>query len=173
MKRRLWLTLGVAGAAAAAGGAVSWWRLRPGPVGELASFWAASFDTPDGGSLDMRSFAGRPLLINFWATWCAPCVREMPAIDRFYREFQGQGWQAVGLAIDGPTPVRDFLAKLPVSFPIGLAGFGGTEIGRTLGNTSGGLPFTVMIDARGQVAQRKLGETTYEELAGWARNISA
>ena len=77
------------------------------------------------------------------------------------------GWQVIGLAVDGPTPVREFLQKTPVGFPIGLAGFGGTELARQMGNTTGGLPFTVVLDATGAVLHRKLGETNLQELQSW------
>ena len=117
----------------------------------------------------LADLRGKPLLINFWATWCPPCVKEMPELDRFHQTFSPQGWQVVGLAIDGPSAVRAFLEKVKVGFPIGLAGLGGTELVRSLGNAQGGLPFSVLISAQGQVLQRKLGETHFDELAGWAR----
>jgi thiol-disulfide isomerase/thioredoxin len=142
-----------------------------GASSPAAGLWGLQFDQPGGGTLAMASLRGKPLLLNFWATWCAPCVKEMPQIDRFHRDFQPQGWQVVGLAIDGPTPVRDFLARIPVGFPIGLAGFEGSELSRTLGNERGGLPFTVVFDRAGGIVQRKLGETHYEEMAGWARAL--
>ena len=170
--RRRWLIGGVA-AAGLAGGA--WFGLgrTPAPAGDAAPapFWDLSFDTPAGSTLALATLRGKPLLVNFWATWCAPCVREMPEIDRFYNDFKSNGWQVVGLAIDGPTPVREFLGRVKVGFPIGLAGLDGTELVKTLGNEQGGLPFTVAFDAAGRLVQRKLGETSYEELAGWARQI--
>ena len=86
----------------------------------LAALWALRVAQPQGGDLDLASLRGKPLLINFWATWCAPCLREMPELDRFYREFSPRGWQVLGLAIDGPTPVREFLARVKIGFPIGL-----------------------------------------------------
>ncbi|MDO8376103.1 MAG: TlpA disulfide reductase family protein, partial [Aquabacterium sp.] len=134
----------------------------------LAALWALRVARPEGGELVLADLRGQPLLINFWATWCAPCVREMPELDRFHRSFGPKGWQVVGLAIDGPTPVREFLARVRVGFAIGLAGLDGTELVRLLGNAQGGLPFTVMISADGQVLQRKMGETHFDELAGWA-----
>jgi thiol-disulfide isomerase/thioredoxin len=171
--RRRWLMIGGVAAAGLAGGA--WFGLgrTPAPAGDTAPapFWDLSFDTPAGSTLALAALRGKPLLVNFWATWCAPCVREMPEIDRFYNDFKSNGWQVVGLAIDGPTPVREFLGRVKVGFPIGLAGLDGTELVKTLGNERGGLPFTVAFDAAGRLVQRKLGETSYEELAGWARQI--
>jgi thiol-disulfide isomerase/thioredoxin len=137
-----------------------------------AAFWAQQFDTPTGTRLDLARFKGKPLLINFWATWCPPCVKELPELDRFHKDFTPKGWQVIGLAIDGPTPVKEFLAKVGVGFELGLAGFGGTELSQVLGNEAGGLPFSVVIDAQGRVRHRKMGATNYEELAKWAKEIS-
>jgi hypothetical protein len=92
----------------------------------------------------------------------------LPEINRFHRDFASKGWQVVGLAVDGPTPVKEFLAKVRVGYEIGLAGFGGTELAQALGNDAGGLPFSVLIDARGRILHRKMGATSYEELAKWA-----
>ncbi len=119
----------------------------------------------------MAELRGRPLVVNFWATWCPPCVREMPELDRFHREFAPRGWQVVGLAVDNLAPVRDFLQRIPVGFPIGMAGFAGIEIGRALGNTAGALPFTVLLGRDGRIAQRKLGETTHAQLAALAADL--
>ncbi|MDT7834394.1 TlpA disulfide reductase family protein [Aquabacterium sp. OR-4] len=152
-------------AAAGQGGAAA------GGSPELQALWPLRFDRPEGGELAMASLRGKPLVINFWATWCAPCVRELPELDRFHRDFAGRGWQVLGLAIDGPTPVREFLGRVKLGFPIGLAGLDGTELVRALGNTHGGLPFSVLVDAAGRIAQRKLGETSYAELSGWAARL--
>ncbi|OGB67407.1 MAG: hypothetical protein A3G29_13150 [Burkholderiales bacterium RIFCSPLOWO2_12_FULL_64_99] len=135
------------------------------------AFWQQQFDTPQGTPLAWTALKGRPIVLNFWATWCPPCVKEMPELDHFQREFAAKGWKVVGLAIDGPTPVREFLAKVQVGFDIGLAGFGGTELAQTLGNTVGGLPFTVLIDAQGRVRHRLMGATDLAQLSEQARRI--
>lgn len=168
LRRRL-LVGGVAGAAMLGGAWLSLRRHVPDPATQ--ALWAQSFETPQGGHLEMSSLRGRPLLVNFWATWCAPCVRELPEIDRFHRDFGASGWQVVGLAIDGPTPVREFLRRMNLGFPIGLAGLEGTALVRQLGNERGGLPFSVAFDAGGRLVQRKLGETSYAELAAWAQTL--
>ena len=116
----------------------------------------------------MDIFRGKPLLVNFWATWCPPCVEELPMIDAFYRQHVGKSWQVLGLAIDQPSAVRTFLARTPVSFPIGLAGLEGTELGKSLGNASGGLPFSVVVSAAGQLLHRKIGRLSATDLSGWA-----
>ena len=174
MNRRSTLFAGVGLAAAAAGAGLAWWRLHPGAADDeaVAALWSLSFTRPEGGELRMASLRGRPLVLNFWATWCPPCVKELPQIDRFHTEFKPQGWQVVGLAVDGPTPVREFLRKQPLGFHIGLAGLEGTDLSKRLGNSVGALPFTVVFGADGRPLQRKLGETSYEELAGWARSAA-
>ncbi len=171
MKRRAWVLAGAAIAAGAAGAGLSWQKTRlSGNSGTRLGpdFWAQRFERPEGGELVLDSLRSAPLLLNFWATWCPPCVKEMPLLDGFYRQQQDAGWRVLGLAIDSPTPVREFLAKRPVGFPIGLAGLSGTDLSRTLGNVDGSLPFTVVVGRDGRVIDRKLGALEASDLAGWA-----
>ena len=178
-RRRQLLALGAVGLAAGAAG-LGWQLARErraaeqealddAALAESGGLWGLSFTRPEGGELAMAGLRGRPLVLNFWATWCPPCVKEMPELDRFQTAFAPQGWQVVGLAVDSPTPVRQFLQRVPVSFAIGLAGLEGTDLSRRLGNERGALPFTVVFDAGGRIVQRKLGETSFDELAAWAR----
>jgi thiol-disulfide isomerase/thioredoxin len=175
MKRRHTLALGAAGLAAAAGGVV--WSLRRNGAPALdeaeAELWGMSFDQPGGGQLHLQSLRGRPVLLNFWATWCAPCVKEMPLLDRFHRDRQAAGWSVVGIAVDSAAPVTEFLGRVPVSFPIGLAGMAGAELSRRLGNTQSALPFTVVFDRHGKAVARRLGTVTQAMLDDWARQVEA
>jgi thiol-disulfide isomerase/thioredoxin len=171
--RRKAVYAGVAALAAIAGAGVAWQRQAGQdangiPTEVMRDFWAAEFDTPAGESLPMSSFQGRPLVVNFWATWCTPCVEEMPLIDVFFRQNQKNGWQVLGLAIDQPSRVRQFMGQFPVSYKIGLAGLNGTELGKLLGNEVGGLPFTVVLDAQGRLIQRKLGKLSPDDIRKWA-----
>lgn len=168
--RRAWLVGGVGAVALLAGGGLAWWRFRwedPASEGVPPQLWARSFEQPDGGSLALSALRGKYLLINFWATWCPPCVEEMPLLDRFYRAHRDAGWTVVGLAVDQAPAVRQFLARTPVSFPIGLAGLEGADLGRLLGNQMGGLPFSVLIGPDGRVLQRRIGQLSADELARW------
>jgi thiol-disulfide isomerase/thioredoxin len=170
--RRGWIYGGVAAVAALAGAGGAFWRSRAAPgEGERLDegFWSQRFDRPEGGELAFDALRGKPLIVNFWATWCPPCVEEMPMIDAFFRENAANGWQVVGLAIDQPSAVRKFLTKTPVSYPIGLAGMQGTELVKQLGNTAGGLPYTLFVDGAGSVAARKMGKLEAGDLQSWRR----
>lgn len=170
MNRRKWVYGGVAAAAAAAGTAWSIWKPSTSRSGDQV--WKQVLTQPSGGELVMAERRGKPLLLNFWATWCPPCVKEMPLLDAFYQTHRARGWQVVGLAVDSPTPVRAFLERVPVSFPIGLAGMEGSELSRALGNPNGALPFTVVLNIKGDVVVQKLGSIEADELARWARDHS-
>jgi thiol-disulfide isomerase/thioredoxin len=166
--------IGAAAAAALAGLGVALWRnggeSTGGPSAGVAdAVWSQQWLTPTGEALPMQTFFGRPLLLNFWATWCPPCVEELPLINAFYRQNKANGWQVLGLAVDKVSPVQIFLQKMPLDFPIGMAGLGGAELGRNLGNLTGGLPFTVVFGADGVVLHRKMGRVTAEDLDAWVR----
>ena len=134
-----------------------------------AGFWVQQWDTPQGAKLAMQSFQGRPLLINFWATWCPPCVDELPLINEFYRQNKANGWQVIGVAVDQLVPVQAFLKTHPLDFPIAMAGASGSALARSLGNLAGGLPFTVILGSEGGVLHRKLGRVTPADLQAWAQ----
>ena len=167
--------LGAAVLAALAGVGTAWWRGRAAegqtdkPVQEpVPGFWAQQWKTPQGQALSMASFQCKPLLINFWATWCPPCVEELPLINAFYLKQQASGWQVLGLAVDSPSPVLKFLEKTPLAFPVAMAAMGGVDLGRSLGNVTGGLPFTVVLNSQGEVVQRKMGQVQATDLQAWA-----
>jgi len=114
------------------------------------------------------SFAGKGVVLNFWATWCTPCVEEMPLLNAFFLENKAKSWQMIGLAIDQPSAVKRFLGQHPVEYAIGMAGLEGTELMKNLSNPTGGLPFTLVLNAQGQVQMRKLGKLTESDIRSWA-----
>lgn len=168
--RRRWLLAAVAGAAALGGTGLAWRNYRPQtmPPNAESEFWQLEFATPDGGTLPMAALRGKPLLVNFWATWCPPCVEELPLLSSFYQENSAKGWQVLGLAVDQLAPVQRFLAQAPVTFPVAMAGMPGVEISKILGNLSGSLPFTVVLGSDGRVVHRKTGKVTPGDLRAWA-----
>ena len=175
MDRRNLLYLGAAAAAGLAGAGAAWFKHEPQTLtpsqttAAQDALWELSFDTPDGQPQAMSSFRGKPLLLNFWATWCPPCVEELPLLDAFYREHKSKGWQVLGLAVDQPSAVRKWLQAKPLSFAVGMAGLDGTELSKSLGNLAGGLPFTVLFGSSGAVLHRKTGKVSREDLAQWVQ----
>lgn len=130
----------------------------------VSKLFASALTTPDGTPGDLASFKGHVLVVNFWASWCAPCVREMPALSGLARQYADKGVKFIGIGVDSQTNVETFLHKVPVAYPVFVSGFGGADIARRFGNAAGGLPFTVVIDANGTVRSTKLGEVTPADL---------
>jgi len=157
-----------ASAALVAGVAWQSYQAQTKTAGAEANLWQLNFPQLDGHALAMASLRGKPLLLNFWAPWCAPCVEELPLLSRFYTENSARGWQVLGLAIDQLEPVQRFLSRTAVTFPVVLAGLPGIELSRSLGNLNGALPFTVVLGSDGRIAQRKIGQVSAIELRTWA-----
>ena len=124
--------------------------------------------TLDGKTLTAADIGGRAVLLNFWAPWCPPCVREMPEIDRFARSPAGKNTLVIGLAIDEKPAVEKFIAEHPVGFPIVVLGYPGLSWVRRLGNDSQALPFSVSFDRSQAIAHRKAGPTNIAELTDWS-----
>jgi thiol-disulfide isomerase/thioredoxin len=124
----------------------------------VGALWNRSLPDTHGASQPLAQYRGRIVVLNFWASWCGPCVKEMPALSDLQRRYAQKGVQFVGIGIDSAPNVTHFLEKVKVDYPIYVAGFGGADIARQFGNTTGGLPFTVVIDKTGRVRYTKLGE---------------
>jgi thiol-disulfide isomerase/thioredoxin len=175
VNRRLVVLAGAGLAAAAIGAGTALRRARDDAEDRQApvsiDIWTLDFEGLEGAPIKMANWRGRPLLLNFWATWCAPCVVEMPLLDRFAQEQHPPGWQVLALAVDQPDPVRRFIAERNLRLPVAIAGAVGLELSRHLGNIGGGLPFTAAFDSRGAVAERRLGTVTADLLARWAASV--
>ncbi len=112
----------------------------------------------------LSDWKGKVLLVNFWAPWCPPCVAEMPELVELQKEMAQKNLQIVGVGIDSPSNIKQFSEKHHISFPLLIAGMQGTELSRELGNQAGGLPFTVLLDAAGQVRRTYLGKLNMDQL---------
>ncbi|NYT80131.1 TlpA family protein disulfide reductase [Alcaligenaceae bacterium] len=134
------------------------------------AFYANAFPTPSGADTPFRSYLGKPVVLNFWATWCPPCVKEMPDLDALHKKHTGVHF--VGLAVDTAANVEKFGQKVQVSYPLLVAGHGGIKLMRDLGNKNGGLPFTVVFDKDGRELRHFLGQIKPEELDAYIAEIS-
>ncbi len=114
------------------------------------------------------AYSGRRILINLWASWCAPCVKEMPELQRFSATQGRNGVQVVGIALDDPAAVRAFLRRVAVSYPILLDTPGPTDAGVRLGNPQGVLPYSVLVSAEGRLLRQRIGPFDDGEIMRWA-----
>ncbi|MDJ0657633.1 MAG: TlpA disulfide reductase family protein [Xanthomonadales bacterium] len=141
-----------------------------GPVGQPLP----QFDFPDLAGARWRpdNFAGRALVVNFWATWCKPCRKEMPILEDLAQRYGVQGLSVVGIAMDDAAQVASFLQEVPVSYPILIPDtLSGIQFARAAGNPNGVLPYTLLVDPDGQVQQVKLGEINQQEADRMAREL--
>ena len=168
--RRRWLAMaGVGALAAAAGYGFNLW-LAGGPSAERPNAAAvqALIATPlqdlNGGSKAIDSWRGKVLVINFWATWCAPCRQEIPEFIKLQERLGDRGLQFVGIAIDQPQMVADFAKEFSINYPLLIGGMSTLELMRESGNKSGVLPFTLILDRAGKATQSHRGRLTEAEL---------
>ncbi len=123
-----------------------------------------------GRPVSLRStYRGRPLLINLWASWCAPCVTEMPELQAFSSEQGANGIQVVGIALDDPAAVQAFLRRVVVSYPILIDVPGASDAGVRLGNAAGVLPYSVLVTQNGVLLKQRIGPFAPGEIAGWVK----
>ena len=118
----------------------------------------------DGREIHSSSWAGKVLVLNYWASWCPPCLREIPMMVRTQAALQDRGVQIVAIAIDRPEDVKGFIAEVPLNFPVLIGNLASVELSRRLGNRLQGLPFTVIFDARGRRIVSHAGEITEAQL---------
>ncbi len=112
----------------------------------------------------ISDWLGRPILINFWATWCAPCRREMPLLQKLHEESGNDGLQVIGIAIDRAPDVSAFTIETGITYPILVGQEDAIEVTDGFGLDFLGLPFTVLVDQDGQILKIQLGELHADDL---------
>lgn len=112
----------------------------------------------------LNEWQGKVLVLNFWATWCPPCLKEMPVFQAIQNEYSKQGLQVIGVAIDEANPVNAFIAQKQIAYPILLAQDEGAKIAHSLGNVFNTVPFTVVVNRQGQIVTSHMGELDRDEL---------
>lgn len=159
MKSNLLLYGGIGLCAALIGIYVANSRLQPAaPQSQaVAALYQQSMANDKGVTQSLASLKGQPVLVNFWAPWCAPCVEEMPELSTLHTEVAPKNIRIVGIGIDSPANIAEFSLKHKIGYPLYVAGMSGTELSRQLGNKAGGLPFTVLIAGDGSIRKTYLG----------------
>lgn len=121
-----------------------------------------SFELPDieNTQRNISEWDGKVLLVNFWATWCPPCKKEMPAFIELQEQYAAQGFQVIGVALDDMQSVSDFADTIGVNYPLLIAEYDGIDLSQEYGNHIGALPFTVFVDRSGKIVITQMGEIT-------------
>lgn len=124
------------------------------------------FSLPDlsGKQRNIKEWQGKVLVINFWATWCPPCLKEMPEFEAMQQKYSSKGLQFLGIALDDPEPVKEFITQKKINYPILIGQDQGTKLAYSFGNVVNTVPFTVIVDNKGMIVKRQMGALTKEEL---------
>ncbi len=118
----------------------------------------------EGKMQNLSKWQGKTLIINFWATWCPPCLKEIPDFMALQAEFKDKNIQFIGIALEDLQTVADYNAKVPINYPILIGEFTGTQLARSWGNTRNTVPFTVVINPRGEIIHRQMGEFSKQHI---------
>jgi len=165
------LALGVA--IALAGGAIWTWRhpAAPSNAAETAEAvpWLYSLTLPDadGAKWPLKTWQGKLLVVNFWATWCTPCIEEMPELQKFSDEFAARNVAVIGIGIDEPDKIREFARQHRLRIALLAAGFDGMQLATRLGNPEPVLPYTALISPGGRLIEEHSGRLDPAELRRW------
>jgi peroxiredoxin len=129
------------------------------------ALFAKTLRGSDDRPIAMETFRGKPLIVNFWARWCAPCRVEIPELVKTHNAYRKHGLQVLGIGLeDKAESVRDFMKAYEMNYTVLLASDKGIELMQALGNSKAGLPYTIVLDRRGEIVASKLGEMSRADL---------
>ncbi len=124
----------------------------------------AAFPDLNGRMQAVSQWRGKVLVVNFWATWCAPCREEIPEFIKLQDKLRDRGLVFVGIAVEPPDNVRDYSKEVGINYPILVGELDAIELSKKAGNVLSGLPFTAILDRNGQIVGTKAGRLTQLEL---------
>ena len=171
--QKKWLVIPLALAALAAGVWLAQTRYAPQPPAApaIAALWQVGYPDLQGQRQALSQWRGQVVVLNFWASWCAPCREEMPDFAALRTQYRPSGVEFVGIAIDNPASVSRFLQQMPVAYPILIGEGAAHSLARQLGNPSGALPYTIVLDRDGNIALSHLGRLPRATLEAALRKI--
>jgi thiol-disulfide isomerase/thioredoxin len=114
----------------------------------------------NGNAQNLNQYRDKILVVNFWATWCPPCREEMPELSQLHQTYQNKNVMVLGIAIDEPALVKEFLQTSPVSYPVLITENTGMDLSSQLGNDKDVLPYTIVIDTQGKVVKTYFGRVS-------------
>ena len=120
---------------------------------------------------DVKEWDGQVLMINFWATWCPPCRKEIPAFIELQEKYKDKGFKILGIALDEKEAVINFTDPMGVNYPILMAEQEGIVLSKAYGNRLGVLPYTVIVDRKGNIVHRQRTELTFEQVEGMIKPL--
>jgi peroxiredoxin len=127
------------------------------PATSAEAFFASAFSGLDGQLQPMVQWKGKTIIVNFWATWCPPCLEEMPELSGVHAQYQGQGLVVLGISSDELNKIREFAQQTPVSYPLLSGDLDAMSISESLGNNKGILPYTAIISPDGSIVKTYFG----------------
>jgi thiol-disulfide isomerase/thioredoxin len=124
------------------------------------------FNLPDvaGNQHNISEWKGKIRVINFWATWCPPCLKEIPEFIAMQEQYAAKGLQFIGIAIDDQESVKEYLATTKINYPILIGEISGIALAHQLGNSVDAVPFTVIVNQQGQIIHQHRGEFSTEQI---------
>ena len=136
------------------------------PVEQTSPTPLPEFNLADvsGNQHNISEWQGKIRVINFWATWCPPCLKEIPEFVELQKQYAGKGLQFIGIAIDDQEPVEEYLAATKINYPILIGGVTGIALAQQLGNRVDAVPFTIVVNRQGQIIYRHPGEFSREQI---------
>jgi thiol-disulfide isomerase/thioredoxin len=136
------------------------------PAEQTSPISLPDFNLPDeqGNQHNISEWQGKIRVINFWATWCPPCLKEIPAFIALQKQYSAKGLQFIGIAIDDQEPVEKYLASININYPILIASISGIALSQQLGNSVDAVPFTVVVNREGQIIHQHRGEFSSEQI---------
>lgn len=167
------IALAAAAVAAAIIGAMSYqWLTNPSArTSSVSTLPEFSLNDMHGQTRHANEWQGKTRLINFWATWCPPCRKEIPLLMQAQKEHASAGLQVIGIALEQPEPVLKYATEIQLNYPSLVGSANVIELGNQLGNRIGALPYSVLVNPDGKIIERHMGELSAEQLAEWLHSL--